>query len=101
MDEKIAGKNIITKKKRRRRRKSIVSKGTWVAIFILIAVFLAWNFYFMPKLFAPKEFLPAAEIPKITRGDVEFVDKQLQDRAIVIPPLEAPEEEIGKQNPFE
>jgi len=100
MDEKIVNKNVVTKKKKRR-RKSVVSKGTWVTIFILIAVFLALNFYLMPKLFAPKEALPAVEIPKITRGDIEFVDKQLQDRAIVIPPLKAPEKEIGKQNPFE
>lgn len=100
MDEKIVNKNVVTKKKRRR-RKSAVSKGTWFTIFILVAVFLAWNFYLMPKLFAPKEALPVVEIPKITRGDIELVDKQLQDRAIVIPPLEAPEEKIGKQNPFE
>ncbi|MEA3314152.1 MAG: hypothetical protein U9Q18_07240 [Caldisericota bacterium] len=100
MAEKIVNKNIVMKKKKRR-RKSVVSKGTWFTIFILVAMFLVLNFYLMPKLFAPKEALPAVEIPKITRGNIELVDKQLQDRAIVIPPLEAPEEEIGKQNPFE
>ncbi len=100
MDKKIVNKNVATKKKGRR-RKPVVSRGTWFTVFILIAVFLVLNFYLMPKLFAPKEALPVAEIPKITRGDIELVDKQLQDRAIVIPPLDAPEEEIGKQNPFE
>ncbi|MCD6107297.1 MAG: hypothetical protein J7J57_03730 [Caldisericaceae bacterium] len=100
MSEKIVNKNVILKKKKRR-RKSVISKGTWFTVFILVAVFFVFNFYLMPKLFAPKEALPAIEIPKITRGDIELVDKQLQDRAIVIPPLTAPEEEIGKQNPFE
>ena len=89
------------KKIKKIRRKSIISSSTWYTIIVLVTLFLVWNYYLMPKMFTIEKAQPIAEIPKIRRGDVDFVNKQIKNRAIKIPPTKAPSSDIGKQNPFE
>ncbi len=88
-------------KKRKIRKKPIISRSTWYTIIVLVALFLVWNYYLMPKMFTVEKAQPIVEIPKIRRGDTNFVNEQIRNRAIKIPPIKAPSADIGKRNPFE
>jgi len=54
----------------------------------------------LPRLFKVEEIVNVT-LPPVKRGNIEFVDNQVQNRTLTVPPLTAPQTDIGKQNPFE
>jgi len=76
-----------------------ISRGTIITIIVIIAVFIGWNLM-LPRLFKVEEIVNVT-LPSVKRGNVEFVDNQVQNRTLTVPPLTAPQTDIGKQNPFE
>jgi flagellar basal body-associated protein FliL len=84
------------------KRKSFkISKGTIIIISILIAIFAIVNFLVFPILFKTQVSPEQVQLPIINRGDAAFVNSELSKRALVVPTLVAPNNAIGKQNPFE
>jgi len=86
-----------TKKKTKKPFK--ISKGTIITIIIIILIFVGWNLM-LPRLFKVEEIVNVT-LPSVKRGNIEFVDNQVQNRTLTVPPLTAPQTDIGKQNPFE
>jgi len=86
-----------TKKKTKKHFK--ISRGTIITIIIIILIFVGWNLM-LPRLFKVEEIVNVT-LPPIKRGNIEFVDNQVQNRTLTVPPLTAPQTDIGKQNPFE
>jgi hypothetical protein len=76
-----------------------ISRGTIITIIVIIAVFIGWNLM-LPRLFKVEEIVNVT-LPSVKRGNIEFVDNQVQNRALTVPPLTAPQTDIGKPNPFE
>lgn len=76
-----------------------ISRGTIITIIVIIAVFIGWNLM-LPRLFKVEEIVNVT-LPSVKRGNIEFVDNQVQNRTLTVPPLTAPQTDIGKQNPFE
>lgn len=86
-----------TKKKTKKPFK--ISRGTIITIIIIILIFVGWNLM-LPRLFKVEEIVNVT-LPSVKRGNIEFVDNQVQNRTLTVPPLTAPQTDIGKQNPFE
>ena len=86
-----------TKKKTKKPFK--ISRGTIITIIIIILIFVGWNLM-LPRLFKVEEIVNVT-LPSVKRGNIEFVDNQVQNRTLTVPPLTAPPNDIGKQNPFE
>jgi len=76
-----------------------ISKETIVIIVIILVVFVAWNLI-LPHLFKVQE-VKDVTLPQVKRGNIEFIDSQIQNRTLQVPPLIPPENTLGKQNPFE
>jgi hypothetical protein len=78
-----------------------ISRGTIITVIVLLAIFAIINFIAFPMLFKIETPQNQAQLPIIKRGDVQFVDAETAKRALVVPPLIAPDNAIGKTNPFE
>lgn len=89
----MAKKDVKTKKPFR------ISKETIIIVIIILIVFVGWNLL-LPRLFKVEE-VRNVSLPQVKRGNVEFVDKQIESRKLDVPTLIPPENNIGKQNPFE
>jgi hypothetical protein len=88
-------------KEQKKKAKLNISKGTIIAILIIIALFAVWNFILMPKIFETKKVHMPAEIPTVKRGNITFINEEIQKRQMTVPTLIAPENTLGKPNPFE
>jgi hypothetical protein len=89
-----------TDKKEKTAKKPLrISKETIVIILIIVVVFVAWNLL-LPYIFKVQE-VKNVTLPQVKRGNIEFVDKQIQNRTLQVPTLIPPENTLGKQNPFE
>ncbi|MGB9695309.1 MAG: hypothetical protein ACPLZB_04925 [Caldisericaceae bacterium] len=84
-----------------KKRNFKISTGTIITIVVLIAIFAIINFVVFPMVFKTESPQNVVQLPIIKRGDVEFVDQEVAKRTLVVPPLVAPENAIGKANPFE
>lgn len=89
------------KKPRLKKSSFKISKGTIITVVFLLAVFAIINFIALPMLFKTEAPQNRAQLPVIKRGDIEFVDAEAAKRTLVVPPLIAPDNAIGKTNPFE
>jgi len=83
------------------RKRVQISKGTMITIIIIIGAFLIWNFVILPRLFAPEVVHQPPQIPTVKRGNISFINGEMEKRKSDVPPLIAPENAIGKTNPFE
>jgi hypothetical protein len=88
-------------KEQKKKTKLNISRGTIIAILIIIAVFAVWNFVLMPRIFVTKKVHMPAEIPTVKRGNIVFIDNEVKVRQMTVPTLIAPKDAIGKPNPFE
>ncbi len=78
-----------------------ISNGTIITILIIFALFAIWNFYLLPKIFEPKKIHMPAEIPVVKRGNIAFINTEIEKRQMTVPALIAPKDALGKPNPFE
>jgi len=87
-------------KVKRTKRPFRISRGTVVIILVLIVVFVVWNYWILPSLFKVSE-VKNITLPPVKRGNIEFIDKQINNRTLQVPTLAPPQGTLGKQNPFE
>lgn len=89
------------KDKKIRKRKLTISPATIIIILILLIGFAVLNFYVFPKIYESQKGPVIVDIPRIKTGNSAFVDEELEKRKLLVPPLIAPDNAIGKNNPFE
>ncbi len=89
------------KDKQRKKSNFKISKGTIYTILILVAIFALLNFVVFPIMFRTATIHNEAQLPIIKRGNIPFVDSEVERRYLEVPPLVAPADKLGKQNPFE
>lgn len=85
--------------KKKQRKPIKISKETMILIAIIVIVFVAWNLM-LPHLFKVSE-VKNISLPQVKRGNVQFIDEQIQARTLSVPTLQPQETNLGKQNPFE
>lgn len=86
-------------KKQKKPVKFKVSKETIIIILVLLFIFFAWNAA-LPYIFKIEK-VTNVSLPQVKRGNVEFIDEQIQARKVPVPPLEPQPTDLGKQNPFD
>lgn len=85
----------------KRNYKFKISTGTIVAIIIILAIFAVWNFFVLPRILEAGKVHQPAEIPTVKRGDISFINNEIKIREMTVPTLIAPQNALGKANPFE
>ncbi|BAL81187.1 hypothetical protein [Caldisericum exile] len=89
----------MTTKETKTKKPFKISKETIIIIIIILVVFAGWNLL-LPRLFKVSEVKNIA-LPQVKRGNIEFIDKQIENRTLQVPSLVPSNTQLGKQNPFE
>ncbi len=86
-------------KKQKKPVKFKISKETIIIILVLLFIFFAWNAA-LPYIFKIEK-VTNVSLPQVKRGNVEFIDEQIQIRKVPVPSLEPQPTDLGRQNPFD
>ncbi|MGB9793715.1 hypothetical protein [Caldisericum exile] len=86
-------------KETKAKRSFKISKETIILVIIILVIFAGWNLV-LPYLFKVEE-VKNVSLPQIKRGNVEFINKQIENRTLQVPTLIPSGNQLGKQNPFE